>query len=40
MKEIFGLLVLASLLGFQIQASAMKLSGEEKTYSPVYKASK
>ncbi len=40
MKKIFGLLVLASLLGFQIQASAMKLSGEEKTYSPVYKASK
>jgi excinuclease UvrABC nuclease subunit len=37
MKRIVVSLVLASLLGFQMQANAMKLDGEEEARSPVYK---
>lgn len=36
----FKFWVLVSLLGFQMQANAMQLEGEEKALSPVYKATK
>jgi len=37
MKKIVSVLTFSLLLGFQTQANAMKLSGEEKTVSPTYK---
>lgn len=40
MKVFFVLLCFISLLGFQTQATAMKLDGEERAYSPVYKPEK
>ena len=39
MKKVL-ILVFASLFGFQMQANAMQLEGEEKATSPVYKATK
>ena len=40
MYKMVVLMALASLLGFQMQANAIQLEGEEKTVSPVYKATK
>lgn len=40
MKRIVNSLIIASLLGFHLQASAMQLDGEAKAVSPTYKATK